>query len=416
MPVIGTSPDMIDLAEDRERFQQLLHDLKLLQPENGTARSVDEAVAVAESVGYPVVVRPSYVLGGRAMQIVHDKTGLLRYMREAVSVSHDHPVLLDRFLNCAIELDVDALADGERVVIGGIMEHIEEAGVHSGDSACCLPPHSISDAIIAEVKRQTVALGMALNVKGLMNIQFAVQGETIYILEVNPRASRTVPFVSKATGKPLAKIAARIMAGQSLDEQGIDEIPQPTNFKAVKEAVFPFVKFRGVDTLLSPEMKSTGEVMGIADSFPAAFAKAQLAAGVILPKSGRVFISVRDVDKNDAVRLGLLLGQAGFELLATGGTYRALIAAGVDVQAVAKVTDGVRPHIVDRLLSDEIELIVNTTEGVQAIRDSKSIRQAALDRGIAYFTTIAGGLAAAQAIAGHSDVTDVKSIQEYHAR
>lgn len=414
VPVIGTSPDMIDLAEDRERFQQLLHGLGLLQPENGTARSVDEAVAVADCVGYPVVVRPSYVLGGRAMQIVHDKAGLLRYMREAVSVSHDHPVLLDRFLNCAIELDVDALADGERVVIGGIMEHIEEAGVHSGDSACCLPPHSISDEIIEQVKSQTVALGMALNVKGLMNIQFAVQGETIYILEVNPRASRTVPFVSKATGKPLAKIAARIMAGQSLDEQGIHEIPQPVHFKAVKEAVFPFVKFRGVDTLLSPEMKSTGEVMGIADCFPAAFAKAQLGGGVDLPKSGRVFISVRDVDKDDAVRLGLLLSKAGFELLATSGTHAALIAAGMNATAAAKVTDGVRPHIVDRLLSDDIDLIVNTTEGAQAIRDSKSIRQAALDRGIAYFTTIAGGLAAAQAIAGHSDVTDVKSIQEYH--
>jgi carbamoyl-phosphate synthase large subunit len=414
VPIIGTSPDMIDLAEDRERFQQLLHELGLLQPENGTARSVDEALAVAEAVGYPVVVRPSYVLGGRAMQIVHDKTGLLRYMREAVSVSHDHPVLLDRFLNNAIELDVDALADGERVVIGGIMEHIEEAGVHSGDSACCLPPHSISDEIIAEVKRQTVALGMALNVKGLMNIQFAVQGETIYILEVNPRASRTVPFVSKATGKPLAKIAARIMAGQSLGEQGIADIPQPVDFKAVKEAVFPFVKFRGVDTLLSPEMKSTGEVMGIADCFPAAFAKAQLGGGVNLPESGRAFISVRDVDKDAAVRLGRLLSQAGFELLATSGTHRALNAAGVDAEAVAKVTDGVRPHIVDRLLSDDIGLIVNTTEGAQAIRDSKSIRQAALGRGIAYFTTIAGGLAAAQAIAGHSDVTSVKSIQEYH--
>jgi carbamoyl-phosphate synthase large subunit len=416
VPIIGTSPDMIDLAEDRERFQQLLHELGLLQPENGTARSISEALAVAEAVGYPVVVRPSYVLGGRAMQIVHDKAGLLRYMREAVSVSHDHPVLLDRFLNCAIELDVDALADGKRVVIGGIMEHIEEAGVHSGDSACCLPPHSISDDIITRVKSQTVALGKALNVKGLMNIQFAVQGETIYILEVNPRASRTVPFVSKATGKPLAKIAARIMAGQSLDEQGIADIPQPADFQAVKEAVFPFVKFRGVDTLLSPEMKSTGEVMGIADCFPAAFAKAQLGGGVNLPESGRAFISVRDVDKDAAVCLGRLLSQAGFELLATSGTHRALIAAGVNAEAVAKVTDGVRPHVVDRLLADDIGLIVNTTEGAQAIRDSKSIRQAALGRGIAYFTTIAGGLAAAQAIAGHSDVTSVKSIQEYHGR
>ena len=252
VPIIGTSPDMIDLAEDRERFQKLLHDLKLLQPENGTARSTEEAVSVANEIGYPVVVRPSYVLGGRAMQIVHNEKGLLRYMKEAVQASPDHPVLVDRFLNQAIELDVDALADGTRVVIGGIMEHIEEAGVHSGDSACCLPPHSISEAIIAEVRHQTEALGLALNVKGLLNIQFAIQGETIYVLEVNPRASRTVPFVSKATGRPLAKIAARIMAGQSLDEQGISEIPQPQDFRAVKEAVFPFVKFRGVDPLLSP--------------------------------------------------------------------------------------------------------------------------------------------------------------------
>ncbi len=415
VPIIGTSPDMIDLAEDRERFQQLLHDLKLKQPENGTARSTEEAVAVADDIGYPVVVRPSYVLGGRAMQIVHNQKGLLRYMKEAVQASPDHPVLLDRFLNCAIELDVDALVDGEQVVMGGIMEHIEEAGVHSGDSACCLPPHSISADIIAEVTRQTKALGLALNVKGLMNIQFAVQGDVIYVLEVNPRASRTVPFVSKATGKPLAKIAARIMAGQSLAEQGIDEIPQPTHFKAVKEAVFPFVKFRGADSLLSPEMKSTGEVMGIADTFTAAFSKAQLGAGVRLPESGRAFISVREADKADAIVVARVLVEAGFELLATSGTHQALTAAGLEAESVAKVTDGTRPHIVDRLLSDDVDLIINTTEGEQAINDSKSIRQATLDRGIAYYTTMAGGLAAAQAIAGQSDATVVKSIQEYHS-
>ncbi|MDX8390727.1 MAG: carbamoyl-phosphate synthase large subunit [Mariprofundaceae bacterium] len=414
VPIIGTSPDMIDLAEDRERFQQLLHDLKLRQPENGTARSVDEALQVASNIGYPAVVRPSYVLGGRAMQIVHDEAGLLRYMREAVSVSPEHPVLLDRFLNSAIELDVDALCDGERVVVGGIMEHIEEAGVHSGDSACCLPPHSISDKVIEEVRRQTEALGMALHVKGLMNIQFALQGETLYVLEVNPRASRTVPFVSKATGVPLAKMAARIMSGQSLDDLKLFEVPQPKKFRAVKEAVFPFVKFRGVDPLLSPEMKSTGEVMGIASDFPTAFSKAQLGAGTRLPSKGQLFISVRNEDKVEAVEAARLLSEAGFDILATTGTSVALTEANVHSEKVAKVTDGLRPHIVDRLLNDEVNIIINTTEGVQAIADSKTIRQAALSRGIAYFTTIAGGLAAARSIAGSADVTQVKSIQAYH--
>ena len=405
---------MIDLAEDRERFQQLLHHLKLLQPENGTARSTEEAVNVANTIGYPVVVRPSYVLGGRAMQIVHDEKGLLRYMTEAVQASNDHPVLLDRFLNQAIELDVDALCDGTRVVIGGIMEHIEEAGVHSGDSACCLPPHSISQHIIDEVIRQTKALGMALNVSGLMNIQFALQGETLYVLEVNPRASRTVPFVSKATGVPLAKMAARIMSGQSLDDLGLQDIKQPTTYRSVKEAVFPFVKFRGVDPLLSPEMKSTGEVMGISKTFPAAFAKAQLGAGSRLPKSGRAFVSVRDADKDRVVALSRMLVDAGFEVMTTEGTAAILTAAEVPCTKVAKVIDGVRPHIVDKLLSDEINFIVNTTEGERSIADSKSIRQAALDRGIVYFTTMAGGLAAAESMLSNDDVTEVKSIQEYH--
>ncbi|MDQ6955207.1 MAG: carbamoyl-phosphate synthase large subunit [Mariprofundaceae bacterium] len=414
VPVIGTSPSMIDLAEDRERFQQLLHDLRLLQPENGTARSTDEAIAVAQDVGYPVVVRPSYVLGGRAMQIVHDEKGLLRYMNEAVQASPDHPVLLDRFLNQAIELDVDALCDGKRVVIGGIMEHIEEAGVHSGDSACCLPPHSISDATIEEVTRQTKALGMALNVRGLMNIQFALQGETLYVLEVNPRASRTVPFVSKATGVPLAKMAARIMSGQSLDDLGLYEVKQPTTFRAVKEAVFPFVKFRGVDPLLSPEMKSTGEVMGIATEFPAAFAKAQLGAGSALPSSGKAFISVRDADKNRVAELSKMLEETGFEVMTTEGTSKILVEADVPCTRVAKVIDGVRPHIVDKLLSNDINFIVNTTEGERSIADSKTIRQAALDRGIVYFTTMAGGLAAVQSMLSNDDVTQVKSIQEYH--
>ncbi|RMG91077.1 MAG: carbamoyl-phosphate synthase large subunit [Zetaproteobacteria bacterium] len=414
VPIIGTSPDMIDLAEDRERFQQLLQTLGLRQPENGTARSVDEALKVAEEIGYPVVVRPSYVLGGRAMQIVHDRSGLLTYMREAVSVSPDHPVLLDRFLNSAIELDVDALADGERVVIGGIMEHIEEAGVHSGDSSCCLPPHSISGDIADEVIRQTKALGLALNVRGLLNIQFAVQGDTVYVLEVNPRASRTVPFVSKATGVPLAKVAARIMAGRSLAEQGVLEVPQPSGYRAVKEAVFPFVKFRGVDPLLSPEMKSTGEVMGIAEDFPSAFFKAQLAAGVHLPRKGTVFISVRDADKPAAVRLARKLIEAGFRILATDGTHQALDEAGIASERVPKVNEGVRPHVVDRLLSGDVDLIINTTEGARAIADSKSIRQAALEKEIAYFTTIAGGLAAAEAIVQAETGLKVASIQSYH--
>jgi carbamoyl-phosphate synthase large subunit len=416
VPIIGTSPDAIDLAEDRERFQQLLHKLKLTQPDNGTARSVDEAVEVAARISYPVVVRPSYVLGGRAMQIVYDEDGLLRYMREAVSVSPRHPVLLDRFLNRAVEIDVDALCDGERVVIGGIMEHIEEAGVHSGDSACCLPPHSIDTAMIAEITRQTELLGLGLKVKGLLNIQFALQGDVLYVLEVNPRASRTVPFVSKATGVPLAKVAARIMVGQDLTKQGITTVPQPTTYRAVKEAVFPFAKFRGVDTLLSPEMKSTGEVMGVASDFPGAFAKAQLGAGQRLPKNGRAFVSVRDADKVRMLPLAKMLVSAGFEVLATTGSHQALNEAGVPSTRVNKVGEGQRPHIVDRLLNDEVDLIVNTTEGAQAVLDSKSIRQAALERKISYYTTIEGGLAAAAAILSTADVTAVRSIQEYHAQ
>ncbi|RMH52800.1 MAG: carbamoyl-phosphate synthase large subunit [Zetaproteobacteria bacterium] len=415
VPIIGTSPEMIDLAEDRARFQQLLHRLGLRQPENGTARSVDEAVAVAERIGYPVVVRPSYVLGGRAMRIVHDRSGLLRYMEEAVDVSPDHPVLLDRFLNNAIELDVDALADGDRVVIGGIMEHIEEAGVHSGDSACCLPPHSIAPRVIDEVRRQTEALGLALDVRGLLNIQFALQGDTLYVLEVNPRASRTVPFVSKATGVPLAKVAARVMTGRSLEEQGVTTVPWPERYCAVKEAVFPFVRFRGVDPLLSPEMKSTGEVMALADDFATAFGKAQWAAGSRLPRSGCAFVSVRDADKSGVAPAARMLVDSGFRLLTTRGTHDALARAGIASEVVPKVTDGARPHIVDRLLAGEVDLIINTTEGEAAIRDSKSIRRAAIDHGIAYFTTLAGGLAAAGAIARGGGGGTILSLQEYHA-
>ncbi len=415
VPIIGTSPDMIDLAEDRERFQQLLHRLALRQPENGTARSVDEALRIASDIGYPVVVRPSYVLGGRAMQIVYNEEGLLRYMREAVSVSPDHPVLLDRFLNQAIELDVDALSDGQRVVIGGIMEHIEQAGVHSGDSACCIPPHSISADVVEEIKRQTRALGLALQVRGLLNIQFALQGETLYVLEVNPRASRTVPFVSKAVGQPLAKHAARIMAGASLDDLGLhDDIAPPSAFHAVKEAVFPFVKFQGSDTLLSPEMKSTGEVMGLARDFPAAFAKAQWGAGMRLPAKGCAFISVRDEDKADAVQAARLLNEAGFSLLATRGTRQAIVDAGMRCEKAEKVTSGVRPHIVDRLLNGDVDLVINTTASQRAVADSRAIRQATLSGGVAYFTTMAGGLAAARAIASRSDITSALSIQHYH--
>jgi len=414
-PIIGTSPDAIDMAEDRERFQKLLKEIDLRQPENGTARSLEEAVSTAKEIGYPVVVRPSYVLGGRAMQIVHDKSGLIRYMHEAVSVSFDHPVLLDQFLSNAIELDVDALCDGENVIIGGIMEHIEEAGVHSGDSACCLPPHSIGPDVIAELERQTRELALGIGVKGLINIQFALQDKTLYVLEVNPRASRTVPFVSKATGMPLAKIAARIMTGKTLAEQGISEIPAPRHYRAVKEAVFPFVKFRGVDTLLSPEMKSTGEVMGLAPDFPAAYSKAQLAAGLKLPRTGCAFISVREEDKAPAIRLGRMLVSAGFDLLATTGTYAALKQAGIASAWVAKVTDGMRPHIVDRIISGDVDLIVNTTEGAQAIADSKSIRQEALNQTVSYFTTMAGGLAAAAAILSHADVTGVRCLQDYYA-
>jgi len=416
VPIIGTSPDAIDLAEDRERFQSLLHRLELNQPDNATARSVDEALSAARSIGYPVVVRPSYVLGGRAMQIVHDESGLLRYMREAVQASPDHPVLLDRFLNDAIELDVDALCDGKVVVIGGIMEHIEEAGVHSGDSACSLPPYSIQSDWIEEVARQTELLALNLGVIGLINIQFALQGDKLYVLEVNPRASRTVPFVSKAMGVPLAKVAARIMAGQSLVDQGIADCFSAKNYFTVKEAVFPFVKFHGVDPLLNPEMKSTGEVMGIGPDFASAYHKAQLGVGQFLPHAGRVFISVRDKDKAATIELARMLGSNGFEIMATSGTHAALEDAGINSTWVGKVIDGVRPHIVDILLSGDVNLVINTTEGAQAIYDSKSIRQATLDQGIPYFTTVEGGLAAAGAILSPEDVTRVCSIQEYHAR
>ncbi len=421
VPIIGTSPDMIDAAEDRERFQKLLHGLGLRQPPNATARTEPEALEKAAALGYPLVVRPSYVLGGRAMEIVHEQRDLERYMREAVKVSHDSPVLLDRFLNDAIECDVDALCDGKRVFIGGVMEHIEQAGVHSGDSACSLPPYSLSPATVTELKVQTAAMAHALNVVGLMNVQFAIQQlrddqgvtrDTIFVLEVNPRASRTVPFVSKATGIQLAKVAARCMVGQTLDAQGIHAEVSPPYF-SVKEAVFPFVKFPGVDTILGPEMKSTGEVMGVGKTFGEAFVKSQIGAGTKLPRSGKAFISVKQSDKVRAVGVAAGLKAMGFELAATKGTAAAIAAAGIACQVVNKVTEG-RPHIVDMIKNNEIALVVNTVEERRnAIADSRQIRTSALLARVTTFTTIAGAEAAVQGMK-YLDNLGVVSVQEMH--
>ena len=399
VPIIGTSPESIDIAEDRERFQKLLHELKLRQPPNRTARTEATALAAASEIGYPLVVRPSYVLGGRAMEIVHEKSDLERYMREAVKVSNDSPVLLDRFLNDAIEVDVDCIADGSRVFIGGIMEHIEEAGVHSGDSACSLPPYSLSADLQNELRLQTAAMAEALGVIGLMNVQFAIKEENgrdvVYVLEVNPRASRTVPYVSKATGLPLAKIAARVMAGMSLDRQGIGIEVQPPYF-SVKEAVFPFNKFPGVDPILGPEMKSTGEVMGVGSTFGEAFAKSQLAAGVRLPSAGTVFLSVRDTDKAKVVGVARALSELGFGLVATRGTAAVLEAQAIPVRMVYKVKEG-RPHIVDMIKNREIVLVINTTEARKGvIADSRLIRVSALQGRVPYYTTIAGARAAVE--------------------
>jgi carbamoyl-phosphate synthase large subunit len=414
VPIIGTNPDMIDCAEDRERFQKMLVELKLRQPPNRTARNPEAAIALAQEIGYPLVVRPSYVLGGRAMEIVHEQRDLERYMREAVKVSNDSPVLLDRFLNDAIEVDVDAICDGEAVLIGGIMEHIEQAGVHSGDSACSLPPFSLSSAIQDELRRQTVSMAHALQVVGLMNIQFAIQNDVVFVLEVNPRASRTVPYVSKATGLALAKIAARCMVGQTLKSQGIKGEVIPPYF-SVKEAVFPFIKFPGVDTILGPEMKSTGEVMGVGNTFAEAFVKSQLAAGVKLPSSGKVFISVRNSDKPKVVEIARTLSNLGFSLLATRGTATALAEAGLQVAPVNKVAEG-RPHIVDMIKNGEIVLIVNTVEDRRsAIQDSYSIRRSALQGRVTYFTTVAGARAACTGMQHMQELT-AYSVQELHAR
>ena len=419
VPIIGTSPDMIDAAEDRERFQKLLHELKLRQPPNATARTEPEALEKAAALGYPLVVRPSYVLGGRAMEIVHEQRDLERYMREAVKVSHDSPVLLDRFLNDAIECDVDCIRDSQGATfIGGVMEHIEQAGVHSGDSACSLPPYSLSAATVLEIKRQTAAMAAALNVVGLMNVQFAIQNiadeDVIFVLEVNPRASRTVPFVSKATGIQLAKVAARCMVGQSLASQGITAEVTPPYF-SVKEAVFPFVKFPGVDTILGPEMKSTGEVMGVGKTFGEAFVKSQLGAGTKLPTSGKVFLTVKNNDKTRAVEVARALAQMKFDLVATKGTAAAITAAGIACTVVNKVTEG-RPHVVDMIKNNEISLVINTVEERRnAIADSRQIRTSALLARVTTYTTIAGAEAAVEGMK-HLDNLPVYSLQELHAQ
>jgi carbamoyl-phosphate synthase large subunit len=410
-PIIGTSPDSIDVAEDRQRFQQLLKTLNLKQPPNCTATNEEEAVHLSQEVGFPLVVRPSYVLGGRAMEIVHGEDDLRGYMRKAVAVSNDSPVLLDRFLDLAVEVDVDCICDGSEVFIGGIMEHIEQAGIHSGDSGCSLPPATLTEEVQSELVRQVRAMAKALNVVGLMNTQFAIQNGIIYILEVNPRASRTVPFVSKAIGLPLAKIAARVMVGMSLAEQGA-QAPRVPPYYSVKESVFPFIKFPEADPILGPEMKSTGEVMGTGRSFAEAYAKAQLASGVTLPRRGTALLSVRDRDKPGAVQLARILRERGFDIVATNGTAMALAEAGVECRRVNKVREG-RPHIVDMVKNDELALIVNTTEGKQAIRESHPIRSAAVRHKVTYYTTLAAAMATTMAL-DHLDNGDVNRLQDLH--
>jgi carbamoyl-phosphate synthase large subunit len=412
IPILGTTADAIDIAEDRERFQVLLQKLGLRQPENGIARSAEQAETIAERIGYPIIIRPSYVLGGRAMEIVYDRTALHRYMREAVRVSGDNPVLIDRYLNEASEVDVDCICDGETVYVAGVMEHIEEAGIHSGDSACSIPPYSLSPAIVAELRDQTEAMAKALGVVGLMNVQYAIQNDLIYVLEVNPRASRTVPFVAKATGVAVAKIGARVMAGEKLSSFKLDDTI-PLRHVAVKEAVFPFARFPNVDTLLGPEMKSTGEVMGLDTNFARAFAKAQLGAGIMLPLSGTAFLSVKEADKAAIVPVARRLSELGFTIMATSGTAKHIAAAGIPVQRVNKVLEG-RPHCVDAIRSGEIQLIINTAHGAQSVTDSFDIRRSALTQGVPNFTTIAAARATAHAIAALiSRSLDVAPLQSY---
>jgi carbamoyl-phosphate synthase large subunit len=412
VPVIGTSPDAIDRAEDRERFQQLIEKVGLKQPPNSTVRSIEEAIEAAKRITYPLVVRPSYVLGGRAMEIVYNEEELDRYMHDAVKVSNDSPVLLDYFLSAAIEIDVDLVCDGERVVVGAIMQHIEQAGIHSGDSACSLPPYNLTMEVQDKIREQVTALALELGVIGLMNTQLAYQDGEIYIIEVNPRASRTVPFVSKCIGRSLAKVAARCMVGQSLQEQGFLSEIIPKTF-AVKEAIFPFNKFPGVDPILGPEMKSTGEVMGVGKTFAEAYAKAQMGAGEFFEKKGNAFLSVRDADKPHIAEVARKLLALGYSIVATHGTATVIEEAGLEVAGVNKVAEG-RPHIVDMLKNDEIKVIVNTTEGKQAISDSSMIRRTALRHGVFCTTTVAGALAVCEALSFSGNMS-VYTIQDLHA-
>jgi carbamoyl-phosphate synthase large subunit len=413
--ILGTQPDAIDIAEDRRRFDAIARSLEIRQPENGTATSLDEAAAAAERIGYPVLVRPSYVLGGRAMEIVYDERSLTQYFERAAKVSEDKPVLIDRFLEDAFEADVDAISDGERVVIGGVMQHIEDAGIHSGDSACVLPPYLIDQEDIDEMRQHTVALAKALNVVGLINVQYAVKDGQVYVLEVNPRGSRTVPFVSKAIGVPLASIAARVMLGESLEEIGFTEEVAPA-YISVKEAVFPFNKFREFDPILGPEMRSTGEVMGISDSFGSAFGKAQLAADNVLPTEGAIFITVNDSDKRGVTPIARRFQEMGFRLVATAGTAKYLRARGIPTESVLKIYEG-RPNGVDLMLNGEINLLINTPLGKESQRDDYTMRQAAIANHVAYTTTLSAANAACDAIlAARSRPPSVLSLQEWHAR